>query len=77
MRRYRNLGGNSGVLAYDIAPESIAVRFKGGTVYAYTYRKPGPVHVEAMKKLAVAGRGLGTYISQHVQDRYESRNDPD
>jgi len=75
MKRYRNLEGHSGVLAYDIRPDSIAVKFAGGDVYDYTYAQPGRTHVEEMKRLALAGRGLSTYISQHVREDYAARHE--
>ncbi|AXA91257.1 hypothetical protein [Massilia sp. YMA4] len=75
MKRYRNLEGHSGVLAYDIRDTAIAVKFVGGDVYDYTYARPGRTHVEAMKRLALAGRGLSTYISQHVRDDYAARHE--
>ena len=69
MQRYLNLSGNSGVLAYDISTDAITVRFDTGT-YLYNCDRPGRIHVEQMKKLAVAGQGLATYISKFVQDNY-------
>ncbi|MEC3764805.1 hypothetical protein [Cupriavidus sp. SS-3] len=41
-------------------------RFDNGHVYTYDYRRPGRRHVEQMKRLATAGRGLCSYISQEV-----------
>ncbi|UEG52566.1 hypothetical protein LLH06_16545 [Mucilaginibacter daejeonensis] len=73
MTRYRDLSGNSGVVAYRIGTDHIAVEFRSGDMYLYTYHKPGKVAVEDMKRLAEAGRGLSTYISQHVRDDYEAR----
>ena len=73
MRRYANLSGTSGVVAYETGPDFIDVRFREGGTYRYTHASAGPVHVEQMKKLAVAGRGLGTYISRHVREAYASR----
>jgi hypothetical protein len=66
MRPYLNLGGNSGVVEYDYGPDSIRVRFRGGHVYEYNYKSVGRRHVEAMKRLAHAGKGLSAYISQHL-----------
>jgi hypothetical protein len=68
--RYRNLNGDSGVTWYAVAADLIAVQFKASTVYIYDYSRPGRMHVEKMKTLAIAGRGLGTYISQHVRKAY-------
>jgi len=73
MKRYRNLEGHSGVVAYDISPEAIAVKFTGGDVYDYTYRATGRARVETMKALAEAGRGLSTFISRYVRDEYERK----
>ena len=75
MKRYANLSGDSGVVAYEIGHDSIRVKFRDG-IYLYTYARPGASHVEAMKGLAAAGRGLCTYISQHVREAYESKRPP-
>jgi hypothetical protein len=71
MKRYGNLSGESGVVAYAIAPTSIRVKFAGSDrVYVYSHASAGKAHVETMKRLAQAGRGLSTYISQHVANDY-------
>ncbi|GGC13795.1 hypothetical protein [Pseudoduganella buxea] len=75
MKRYRNLDGHSGVVAYAIADDAIDVKFTGGDVYHYSYRKPGREHVERMKALALAGQGLSTYISQQVREHYERKRE--
>lgn len=73
MKRYRNLEGHSGVVAYEILPDAIAVKFTSGETYDYTYAAPGREHVENMKLLAEHGRGLSTYIAQFVRDDYERK----
>lgn len=75
MERYRNLDGNSGVAAYRIGDAFIEVRFLGSGTYLYNHAVPGARDVAAMQRLAVAGRGLATYINQHVRDRYAARLD--
>lgn len=70
MKRYLNLNGNSGVVAYEIGNNSITVQFQGGQCYLYTYTSTGRTSVEKMKAYAEVGRGLGTYINQHVGKRY-------
>ena len=70
MRPYGNATGRSGVVAYDTTPTSIIVRFVNGDRYEYSNRKPGRAIVAEMKALAASGRGLSTYISQNVRDRY-------
>ncbi|TXC88046.1 hypothetical protein [Paraburkholderia azotifigens] len=70
MKRYRNLSGSSGVVAYETTDDGITVKFRDGYFYLYNHATPGEQEVEEMKWLAVAGRGLSTYISQVVKDRY-------
>lgn len=70
MESYPNLSGNSGVEAFEIHDDSIVVRFSGGPTYVYDYVRPGRLHVEHMKRLARDGRGLSTYISQHVRGAF-------
>lgn len=72
MTPYKNLSGASGIAAYAIGDASIQVRFKGGSTpnYLYDYASSGKAEVETMKALARAGRGLSTFIAQHVQERY-------
>ena len=71
MTRYKNLEGHSGVTAYEAGPESISVQFTDDRVYLYTYKSAGKRIIEKMKGLAEAGKGLSTYISQKVRDKYE------
>lgn len=73
MKRYGNSHGHSGIVAYQTTPTSIIVRFVNGDLYEYSDRKPGRAIVERMKKLAAAGRGLSTFISQNVQGNYSRR----
>jgi hypothetical protein len=70
MKRYRDLSGRSGVTAYEDFDEAIAVLFQDGGLYLYDYESTGEDEVEEMKRLADAGQGLATYISQNVGGRY-------
>ncbi len=70
MQRYQRLSGDSGVLAYTVRADAIDVKFVDGKVYTYTYASTGRERVEQMKRLARAGQGLATYISQHVGAAY-------
>ena len=63
----------SGVTGYKIGPDFIALRFTDDVVYVYDYGRPGWNHVERMKMLARSGRGLTTYVNQHVRDSYARR----
>lgn len=73
VERYRNLSGDSAVTAYELMAEGIKVEFRGGAVYLYTNVSAGQPSIEQMKNAAIAGRGLATYISQHVKSRYAAR----
>ncbi len=70
MIRYANLSGDSGVREYEIGPGYIKVRFGGGPIYAYDNSRPGAGHVAIMQRLAQAGKGLATYISQNVKKSF-------
>ena len=68
---YANLGGDSGIVAYEIAPNqfphrSITVQFASGkhTHYEYTDTSAGPEVITLMLALAAQGRGLNSYISR-------------
>jgi len=69
-RPYKNLSGNSGVRAFEPGAQSIRLWFANGTSYEYDEKRPGKRHVDAMKCLAEAGKGLATYANQHVKDNY-------
>ena len=61
---YKNRSGSSGVMAYALAPEAIFIKWTAqDDVYEYTYEVNGRDHVERMKWLAQAGRGLSAFIS--------------
>lgn len=70
LERYGNLSADSGVESYEAGPGWIKVRFHKGPTYVYDSVRPGAEHVARMQELARAGRGLSTYISQHVRDAY-------
>jgi hypothetical protein len=73
MTRYRNRGGNSGVKAYEIGQTFIKVELATGEIYVYDNINPGKEHVEKMKILAQAGKGLSTYITRHVKENYADK----
>jgi hypothetical protein len=73
MKRYLDVSSTSGVRAYAIAEQSVTVQFADGVTYVYSYASAGRERVEEMKRCALAGRGLSTYISQHVREAYASK----
>jgi hypothetical protein len=73
MRPYKNLSGTSGVVAFAIGKHHIDIEFQEGHKYRYDYTKPGKSEVETMKSLAETGKGLATFISQNVRERFAKR----
>lgn len=75
MQRYKNLSGESGVVAYEIGERAITIRFTGGERYLYTDQSAGAGNITEMQRLATLGSGLSTYISQVVKERYARKLD--
>ncbi len=73
MERYTNIGGGSGVVAYETGSDFIRVQFSDGWVYTYTHSSCGVENCEHMKSLAVSGRGLNSFINRSVRTRYERK----
>lgn len=73
MKPYKSKSGKkSGVVAYETGLDFIVVQFSHGDVYSYTYQSAGKATVEKMKKLALAQKGLSTFIAQE-QPGFEKR----
>ena len=73
MTRYKNLSGKSGIDSYEIRDRSIVIKFRYAGRYLYSYDRPGEEQVEEMKRLAIAGLGLSTYISRVVKKRFAKK----
>ena len=73
MELYRNLGGDSGIEAYEAGPDFIRVQFSDGSVYLYTYESAGSQNIEHMKQLAVNGQGLNSFINTTVRYDYAQK----
>lgn len=73
MLRYQSNNKDTGVSAYHPGKDYIDIQFKDGRTYRYSYKKPGKVAVEEMKRLAMEGKGLTTYINKYVREKYERR----
>ncbi len=71
MQTYKNLDGNSSVRAFLIGDKYIDVEFNSGRIYRYSYGSAGIANVEQMKRMAVEGRGLNSFIMRNVRDKYE------
>jgi hypothetical protein len=73
MERYGNLGGNSGIVGYEIGADFVRVQFSTGSVYLYTYDSAGSDNIEHMKQLARGGQGLNSFIQRNVRSSYARR----
>ena len=73
MKRYRNLSGNSGVVAYETGRDSITLQFLEGGRYLYTATSAGAANIRQMKALAAAGVGLSTFVVRNVRERYAAK----
>lgn len=77
METYRNYGGNSDVARFEIAAGAIIIEFMSGTHRHYLFDevRPGPGHVQRLQVLAITGRGLNSYIAEHLSSTtsYSSR----
>ena len=71
MQIYKNLDGNSSVRAFLIGDKYIEVQFNNGSIYRYSYKSAGIANVEQMKRMAIQGRGLNSFIMRNVKDKYE------
>lgn len=73
MKAYKNIGGDSGVSAYEDGADFIRVKFKDGAIYVYTNASAGTQNIEQMKKLAANGDGLNSFINRNVKKKYARR----
>ncbi len=73
LERYKNPGGNSGVVAYEIGNDSITIQFRDGAVYLYNNQRTGSVNIERLKSLAISGQGLNGFISSAVKKGYAAK----
>jgi len=70
MEKYRDIGGNSGISAYEVGDDFIIVCFAKGGTYLYNYFTTGSYHVNNMIRLARLGNGLNGYINLNIKHSY-------
>lgn len=73
MQSYANLGGDSGVIGFEIGQGSITVYFRDNSAYLYTDGSAGGSNISQMQSLARAGQGLNSYINKYVRKNYASK----
>ncbi len=73
LERYKNIDGDSGIVAYEIGDDFIWVQFSDRSKYKYTYASAGLDNIEKMKQLARAGDGLNAFINRRVRKAYAQK----
>ena len=68
--KYKNLDGKSAVTSYVIEKDAMTIRFTDHRVFIYTNQSAGPANISKMKTLAIAGKGLGTFITANLKERF-------
>jgi hypothetical protein len=68
--RYKNVSGKSIVARYEIAKDGMTIRFTDHSVLRYTNQSAEPANISKMKTLALAGKGLGTFIEANLKERH-------
>lgn len=70
MKPYKNLSGKSTVARYELNKDFVTVRFTDQSVFRYSNQSAGSANVKQMKDLAIAGKGLGTFIEAKLKDKF-------
>ncbi|MCW8877498.1 MAG: hypothetical protein OQK51_10620 [Kangiellaceae bacterium] len=73
MVQYKNLGGDSNVLAYEQGEDFIRIAFKDSSVFLYTVESAGIMNIQNMNLLAKQGKELNAYINRYVRYLYAAR----
>jgi len=65
----------AGIHQFEIGADYIVILFHNASyTYKFTYESAGKVAVEVMKQMARQGKGLSTFISTQVKDKYASKS---
>jgi hypothetical protein len=72
-QRYKNVGGKSTVVRFELEKDAVNLRFTNASAYRYTNQSAGPENISKMKTLALAGKGLGTFVEANLKDRFERK----
>jgi len=68
METYGNRSGHSGVRSFEVRPDGIVIAFRSGERYFYSISECGAETVDELIQHARKGKGLATYINQHIRD---------
>ena len=73
MQTYQNLSGKSTIESYEFGKQRMVVQYKNGSAYLYDQAASGTMNLMIMKELAEIGKGLHTYISRFVDDKFHTQ----
>ena len=76
LQAYGTVQRPSGVTHFLLLPGAIALLFRNGAAYLYTESRTGEDRVRNMRRLALQGHGLSTYVRRHVGDRFAEKLSP-
>jgi len=73
--KYRDIDGDSGVVAFECGEDWIEIEFRRGRerFYKYTNARAGAQNITRMKLLANDGEGLNAFINKNVAKLYSSK----
>jgi hypothetical protein len=71
--KYKNLSGDSKIAKFESKKDRITILFADHSIYRYSNQSAGPENISKMKTLALAGKGLGTFIEKNVKDNYQKK----
>jgi len=70
MKKYKNVSGKSTVTMFELAKDVVTIRFASQEVYRFSNQSAGSENISKMKILALAGKGLGTFIENNVKEKF-------
>jgi len=68
--RYKNASGKSTVATYQLMKDAVTIGFASHEKYIYSNQSAGSENVTKMKVLALAGKGLGTFIENNLKEKF-------
>lgn len=71
-QNYKNVGGKSPILKFELEKDAVNLRY-ASAAFRYTNQSAGPANIAKMKTLALAGKGLDTFVQANLKDRFERK----
>lgn len=71
MRRRKKNESDGLVKHYEIGDDFVKIELSSGANLLYTYESAGKNNIEEMKRLALLGDGLNSYINTCVKNKHE------